>query len=200
MKTYIKKYLLTSLLLLAFAVQVEAQTSRSSTSDRTINTTGKSAKKTTTSSRVASSKVTYKTPTKKVVSVRNVPNKTVIRHGGQNYYYANDRYYTQSRGRYFPIAPKVGFRIQTLPENYNRVHYNHYDYFNSHGTFYLQINNQYEVVEPEIGTIVYELPDDYEKVVIDGLTYYEYANILYEKVQVDGERAYEVVGLIDMAE
>ena len=55
-----------------------------------------------------------------------------------------------------------------------------------------------EVVEPEIGTVVYELPDGYEKVTIDGLTYYEYANILYEKIQLDGSRAYEVVGIIDM--
>ena len=37
-----------------------------------------------------------------------------------------------------------------------------------------------------------------EKVTIDGLTYYEYANILYEKIQLDGSRAYEVVGIIDM--
>tara|TARA_R110002049_G_scaffold175533_1_gene342829 strand:+ start:1311 stop:1478 length:168 start_codon:yes stop_codon:yes gene_type:complete len=54
------------------------------------------------------------------------------------------------------------------------------------------------VVEPEIGTIVYELPEDYERVTIDGQTYYEYGNILYEKVQLDGTRAYEVVGIIDL--
>lgn len=66
------------------------------------------------------------------------------------------------------------------------------------GVFYVQINNSYEVVEPEIGTIVYELPDDYEKVAIDGMEYYEYASILYGKVHVNGSRAYEVVGFIDM--
>ena len=54
------------------------------------------------------------------------------------------------------------------------------------------------VVDPEVGTIVYELPDDYEKVEIDGVTYFEYANVLYKKVQIDGTRAYEVVGLIEM--
>lgn len=66
------------------------------------------------------------------------------------------------------------------------------------GIFYTQTNNEYEVVDPEIGTIVYELPAEVEKVVIDGQTYYEYANILYEKVQIEGTRAYEVVGIIDM--
>ena len=54
------------------------------------------------------------------------------------------------------------------------------------------------MVDPEVGTIVYELPDDYEKVVINDETYYEFANILYEKIQVDGTRAYEVVGIIEM--
>ena len=71
-------------------------------------------------------------------------------------------------------------------------------YFVVAGTFYTQIGNEYEVVEPEIGTIVYELPEDYERVTIDGQTYYEYGNILYEKEQLDGTRAYEVVGIIDL--
>ncbi|MBL7560364.1 hypothetical protein JAO71_11180 [Olleya sp. YSTF-M6] len=192
MKTFIKAYILPTVLLVAFAAQTEAQTRRSTSNKKVTTTTTKR----TVAKRVPSTKVTYKTPKRKVVSVRNVPNRTVVTHRGQNYYYANNKYYTQSRGRYIVIAPKVGFRIKTLPVNYKRVRYN--NYYNAHGIFYIQINNQYEVVDPEVGTIVYELPDDYEKVVINDETYYEYANILYEKVQIDGTRAYEVVGIIEM--
>ncbi|QRM90306.1 hypothetical protein FG167_14030 [Lacinutrix sp. WUR7] len=190
MKTFIKTLVLPTLFMVAVSTQVSAQTRR--------NTTTTTVKSKVNTKRIASTKVTYKTPKKKVVSVRNVPNKTIINHKGQNYYYANNQYYTQSRGRYIVIAPKVGFRIKVLPTNYRRVHFNNHNYFNVNGIFYIQINNEYEVVDPEVGTVVYELPEDYEKVVIDGQNYYEYANILYEKVQVDGTRAYEVVGIIDM--
>ncbi|MEL0642942.1 DUF6515 family protein [Olleya sp. Ti.3.14] len=195
MKTFIKAYILPAVLLVAFASQAEAQTRRTTTTNNSRKVT---ITKRTIAARVPSTKVTYKTPKRKVVSVRNVPNRTLVVHKGQNYYYANNKYYTQSRGRYIVIAPKVGFRIKTLPVNYKRVRYNNHNYFNAHGIFYIQINNQYEVVDPEVGTIVYELPDDYEKVVINDETYYEFANILYEKIQIDGTRAYEVVDIIEM--
>ena len=202
MKTPIKLYLLSAVLLVAFTAQVSAQTRRSTKEKTTVTTTTKTpnvTKKTpNVTKRIPSTRVTYKKPTRKVLSVRSVPNRTVVRHNGQNYYYANNKYYTQSRGRYIVIAPKVGFRIHILPTNYRRVYFNNYNYYNANGIFYVQINNDYEVVDPEIGTIVYELPEDYEKVIIDDQTYYEYANILYEKVQVNGTRAYEVVGIIDM--
>ena len=191
MKSLIKIYVLPVAFLLALTTQVSAQTTK-----RTVAKTN--TKKSVTIKRIPSNKVTYKTQKKKVVSVRNVPNKTVVNHKGQNYYYANNKYYTQSRGRYIVIAPKVGFRIKTLPANYKRVQFNNGFYFNVNGIFYTQTNNEYEVVDPEVGTIVYELPEDYEKVVINGETFYEYANILYEKVQYDGTRAYEVVGIIEM--
>jgi hypothetical protein len=190
-----KVYLLPVVLLVAFAYQVSAQTGRN-TNKKTVETITKRTN--TSSSRVSSTKVIYKTPQKKVVSVRTIPNRTVIKYKNQNYYYANNKYYTQSRGRYIVIAPKVGFRVKVLPVNYKTVRFNTYNYYNAQGIFYVQINNEYEVVDPEVGTIVYELPEDYEKVTIDGQTYYEYANILYEKVQVEGTRAYEVVGIIDM--
>ncbi|WP_234369067.1 DUF6515 family protein [Brumimicrobium mesophilum] len=118
-------------------------------------------------------------------------------HRGNNYYYSINKYYTQSRGHYIRIAPIVGFRIGFLPNNYRKIQYNNYVYYNANGVFYKQINTEYEVVNPEIGSVVYELPDDYEKVVINNVIYYEYANILYEKIQIDGTRAYEVVGIID---
>jgi len=202
MKAIIKTLLLPSLFLLAVSAQVSAQSRRSSTTTvnkKTVTTrTTTPVKVNSKTKRISSSKVTYKTPKKKVVSLRTVPNRTVIKHNGQSYYYSNNKYYTQSRGHYIAIAPKVGFRINALPSSFVRIQFNNRNYFNVGGIFYVQSNNQYEVVEPEIGTVVYELPNNYEKVVIDGLTYYEYANVLYEKVQVNNTRAYEVVGIIDM--
>ncbi|CAM4327289.1 DUF6515 domain-containing protein [Zobellia roscoffensis] len=195
MKTNTKTYFVLPLLLIGFIFASNAQT-RKRTAKTTTTTTRTVTKST--PNRVSSKKVVYKTPKKKVVSVRTVPNKRVVKYQGQDYYYANNRYYTSSRGRYIPIAPKIGFRISTLPTGHHRVRFNNHVYFNFGGIFYSEVGNEYEVVEPEVGTIVYELPDDYERVTIDGQTYYEYANILYEKVQVDGTRAYEVVGIIDM--
>ncbi|GEQ86763.1 hypothetical protein ULMS_22710 [Patiriisocius marinistellae] len=199
MKAFIKKVVLPSLFIVAFSAQILAQINRNSTAkEKAVKITNTSLKKANAKRSIPKSRVTYKTPQKKVVSVRSVPNKTIVKHNNQNYYYGNNTYYTQSRGRYIPVAPKVGFRIKTLPVNFKIVRYNNNNYYNAHGIFYIQINNQYEVIDPEIGTIVYELPDDYEKVTIDELTYYEYANILYEKIQVDDARAYEVVGIIEM--
>ncbi|MCK0131414.1 DUF6515 family protein [Flavobacteriaceae bacterium F08102] len=198
MKTRIQTIVLPALFLLAITTYSSAQSRRTNATVKTVTTTTSKTKKSTLSRRVSSMKVTYKRPKRKVVAVRRLPNRTVIRHNGQNYYYANHTYYTLSRGRYIVIAPKVGFRIKRLPPRYKRIQFNNQIYFNVNGIFYKQINNEYEVIDPEIGTIVYELPDDYEKVVIDGRTYYEYANILYEKVQVNGTRAYEVVGIITM--
>lgn len=80
---------------------------------------------------------------------------------------------------------------------YIRVKHPQRNYFWFNGIFYIQVDNAYEVVEPEVGTIIYELPKDYERVTIDGYTYYEFSNVLYEKIQIDGTRAYEVVGFID---
>ncbi|WP_111707661.1 DUF6515 family protein [Lutibacter citreus] len=200
MKSFMKAYVLLALFLMAITTQVSAQTRRgTSTNNKTVKRTSISkANKSSISRRVPSTKVIYKTPKRKVIAVRNVPNRTIINYKNQNYYYANNKFYTRSRGSYIVIAPKIGFRINVLPSNYKRIRYNNHNYYNAYGIFYIQINNEYEVVDPEIGTVVYELPDNYEKVVIDGQTYYEYANILYEKVQIDGTRAYEVIGIIDM--
>jgi hypothetical protein len=147
--------------------------------------------------RVSRSKVVYKKPTKRVVSVRTLPRKTEVIHGGTKYYYDNHRFYTLSGGRYTVILPKIGFRINILPTGYVSVIFNNRNYFWVDGIYYIKSNNEYEVVNPEVGTLVYELPHDYEKVEIDGYIYYEYANVLYEKVQVDGTRAYEVVAIIE---
>ncbi|MDO6601843.1 DUF6515 family protein [Arenibacter palladensis] len=197
MKAFIRIYSLSVLLAIAFVTQASGQSVGNSNSKSNRDTKTSTVKKTV-YNRVPSTKVTYKTPVRKVVSVRSVPDRKVIKYKGQDYYYANNKYYTQSRGRYIVIAPKIGFRLNSLPSDYKRVAYNNHNYYNAQGVFYVQINNEYEVVEPEIGTIVYELPDDYEKVAIDGMEYYEYASILYEKVQINGSRAYEVVGFIEM--
>ncbi|MDP5062320.1 MAG: hypothetical protein NWP64_10415, partial [Maribacter sp.] len=121
MITNTKTYVVLGLFLVAFALPSTAQTNKRTA---TKTTTTRTTTVTKTPGRVSSKKVVYRTPTKKVVSVRNVPNRSVVRHNGQNYYYANNRYYTQSRGRYIAIAPKVGFRIQSLPPNYARVRFN----------------------------------------------------------------------------
>lgn len=200
MKNLIKTIVVPVLFAIVLTTQVSAQRRSDTSNEKTVKTVSKKTpvKTKTIYKRVPSTKVTYKTEKKKVVSLRNVPNRKVINHKGQNYYYSNNKFYTQSRGRYIVIAPKVGFRINTLPIGNKRVNYNNRNYFNVNGIFYIQMNNEYEVVEPEIGTVVYELPNDYEKVILNGQTYYEYANILYEKVQVNGTRAYEVVGIIDV--
>ncbi|GAF03058.1 DUF6515 family protein [Saccharicrinis fermentans] len=190
MKILLKTYVISSLLLVALTSQVSAQSRR--------YTKNKKESKVIISKRIPSTKVKYKKPSRKVVTVRSLPAKTVIKHKGRMYYYANNKYYTRSSDRYIVIAPQVGFRIKVLPSNFKRVHFNSYDYFYANGIFYTQIEAGYEVVEPKVGTIVYELPNDFEKVVINDEIYYEYANILYEKVQVDGTRAYEIVGIIDM--
>ena len=189
MKTSIKAYVISSLFLVALTTQVSGQGTHH---------TVKKHEKVTIIKRIPSSKVTYKKPVRKVVSVRTLPKKTVVKHKGQVYYYDHNKFYMQSRGRYIVIAPKIGFRVAVLPPNFRRVHFNNRDFFFVNGIFYIQDGPEYEVVEPEIGTIVYELPADHEKVVINDETYYEYANVLYEKIQVDGTRAYEVVGIIDM--
>jgi hypothetical protein len=192
-----KTFALTAILLLTSNISISAQVKRGKAAPTKI-VKPSTIKQKAYVKRVPSSKVIYKTPQKKIVSVRNISNRTIVNHKGQKYYYANNRYYTQSRGSYIVIAPKIGFRINTLPANYKVVRFNNYNYYNANGIFYTQIDSEYEVVDPEVGTIVYELPDDYEKVVINEQTYYEYANILYEKIQIDGSRAYEVVGIIEI--
>lgn len=147
--------------------------------------------------RVPSKTVVYKNPKKKVVTVRTLPNRTLIKHKDINYYYSNNRFYTYSGGRYIAIAPKVGFRIKTLPIGYIKINHPRRNYFWFNGIFYTNAVDGYEVVEPEIGTLIYELPEDYERVVVDGNSYYEFDNVLYEKVQIEGTRAYEVVGYIE---
>jgi len=194
MRNSIITYVIASIFMVAITTEVSAQNNHNSKEPKE----DKKTVKHTPTKVIPSTKVTYKKPSKKVVSVRTLPKKTLINHQGQNYYYDNNKFYTLSRGHYIAIAPKVGFRINVLPPNFRRVHFNNHDYYNANGIFYIQINEVYEVVDPEVGTIVYELPEDYEKVVINNVTYYEYANILYEKIQVDGTRAYEVVGIIEI--
>jgi len=68
--------------------------------------------------RVPSKTVIYKKPKRKVVAVRTLSNRTIIKHKGISYYYSNNRFYTYSGGSYIVIAPKIGFRIKTLPVGY----------------------------------------------------------------------------------
>jgi len=196
MKPFIKVFALVAMFILGGSLDISAQTKKSNKTTKKVVVKKSTAKSKV--NHVSRSNVTYKKSSKKIKSVRNLPTKTVIKYKGSNYYYANQKYYTYSGGRYISIAPKIGFKVTVLPSNYNRIAYNNRVFYNADGIFYEQINNSYEVVDPEIGTVVTELPAEYEKVTIDGFTYYEYANILYEKIQVNGTRAYEVVGIVDM--
>lgn len=198
MKLYFKILVLGGIFLMSSSNIIWSQTTRSNKNTRTSTTTKNAEKTKRIANHISRSNVTYKKNTKKVTSVRNLPNKRVINHNGVNYYYANQKYYTYSRGRYINIAPKIGFRVNSLPNHYNRVVFNNRVFYNANGIFYIEINNSYEVVEPEIGTIVSELPSEAEKVNIDGFTYYEFANVLYEKIQINGTRAFEVVSIIQI--
>ncbi len=155
-------------------------------------------KKNVRSTRYLSKNVTYKTPKRKVVSLRTLPrHRVLVTHRGNNFYFANNRFYTYSRGRYTVIPPRVGFRLNRLPVGYRTIRHLNRTYFWLNGIFYNQRDNFYEVVEPELGTIIYELPSNVERVTINNFSYYEFNNVLYEKIQVRGTRAYEVVGFID---
>lgn len=146
---------------------------------------------------ISRSRVVYKTPSRKVVSVRSIPKSSVIiKHNGISIYYDNNSFFRMNGGRYLPVIPSVGFRIKTLPYGYKRINFNNRSFYMHNGIYFVKINNYYEVITPEIGTIVYELPEDAEKVTIDGARYYEFNNVLYEKIQIDGTRGYEVVGFI----
>lgn len=148
-------------------------------------------------SRTPSNKVTYYKPKKKIIAVRNLPNKTIINHKGVHYYYSNNSYYTYSNGSYILITPKIGFRIKTLPIGHIQIQHPNRSYFWFKGVYYINVDQEYEVIEPEIGTVIYELPEGYERVEIEGKTFYEFSNVLYEKIQLEGTRAYEVAGFIE---
>ena len=172
------------LMITSFGTDLNAQTRKRNTKVTKVN-------------RVSRNKVAYRKARTKVVAVRTLPsNRRVIKHNGQNYQYANNRFYRYNGGRYLPVKPVLGLRIQTLPIGYRTIRYNNRNYYEYDGVYYAGNNSEYEVIEPEVGTIVYELPNNYEKVEIDGLQYYESNNVIYEKVQVDGSRAYEVVGIV----
>ena len=148
--------------------------------------------------KVPSTKVVYKKPKRKVVTVRTLPrNKVVVNNRGVRYHYVNNKFYRYYGGRYINVAPRPGLRIKVLPTGFRTVVYAGRNYFWFDGIFYLRAGDQYEVVYPEVGTLVYELPDNAEKVEIDGNLLYESNDVLYEKIQVDGTRAYEVVGIIE---
>ena len=192
MKKTIKTYAVLSLFLVGFTLPSSAQAKKRTTTTTTKTVTKKVPGK------ISSKKVEYSNKKKKVVSVRTIPNKTVVKHNGEDYFYSNNKFYAYSRGSYIPIAPKNGFKIKSLPAGSNKVRFNNKTYFTYAGIFYIQVGSNYEVVEPEIGTIVYELPNDAEKVKIDGESYYEYANILYQKIKISGSKAYEIVGIVDI--
>ena len=184
-------------LLGVFILSVMGSDLNAQTRKRTTKTQIKKAQTTRKATRVSRNNVTYKKSRTKVVAVRTLPsNRRVIKHNGQSYHYANNRFYRYNGGRYLPVKPVVGLRIRTLPIGFRTVVFNRRNYYEYDGVYYAENDDEYEVIVPEVGTLVYELPDNYEKVEIDGLQYYESNNVLYEKVQIDDTRAYEVVGIV----
>jgi hypothetical protein len=146
---------------------------------------------------VSRASVIYKTPKHKVITRRTLSDRRVIQFKSDRYYYDRHKFYTFSGGRYIPIIPRIGFKIDLLPLEYITIRNGNMEYYWCDGIFYNRIDDGYEVVKPELGTVVYELPDDVEKVEINGFVYYEFDDILYEKIQIDGTRAYEVVGFVE---
>ena len=147
--------------------------------------------------RVAPNKVVYKKQKKKMVAVRVLPGKArPIIHRGQTYHYVNNRFYRYNAGRYLPVKPVIGLRIRTLPVGFRIVVFNNRNFYVADGVYYAKRDNEYEVIEPEIGAVVYQLPSNNERIEINGMHYYEYNNVIYEKIQIDGTRAYEIVGMV----
>ncbi|MEO9571093.1 MAG: DUF6515 family protein [Polaribacter sp.] len=169
---------------------------------RTNNSTKKITKTSKKNNKVKTIKrtnVVYKNQKRKVTTIRSLPKATkIIKNNNRNVYYANNSFYELNGGRYLPIVPRVGLRISRLPVGFRTINYNNRRFYTYKGVFYIQINNSYEVVNPEVGTIIYQLPSGAEKVTINKERFYEFNNILYEKIQINGTRAYEVVGMIEI--
>jgi len=167
------------------------------TSERSITVTTQPSK---TYNKVDKSKVTYKKSEPKVVAVRSAGHSQMkeVSYNNRNYYYNSGVFYKKYNNNLVKVSPPSGLRINILPEGYVRVAINNRNYFYFEGTFYLRSNNEYIVETPPVGAIVYALPIDYEKVELNGQIYYEYNGILYERIHYNGERAYQVVGYLDI--
>lgn len=189
-----------SFALLVALVPAQAQQrggNQSSGKQQTTNSKG-SQKGSNTPGKVSRDQVNYKKNTSKVTAVRNLPTQSnQVSYKNTTYRVHNGRYYTNSGGKYIPVAPAVGLQINALPLGYVNILFGNRNYHYYDGIFYSSYNNGYQVISPEVGMIVEALPADYEKVEINGIVYYEYNNVLYQKVNTPNGKGYEVVGTIE---
>jgi len=112
---------------------------------------------------------------------------------GQPYYYNDGDYFIYNGGRYLLVAPPVSLVVSSLPKEKQQIGP---DLFYCKGIFYKKTGADYKVIKEPRGAIVYNLPHDLDAVKVGDKAYYNYLGVLYEKVLVEGEQAFEVVGVL----
>jgi len=116
-----------------------------------------------------------------------------LEYHGQSYFYNDGDYFIYNGGRYLLIAPPVSLVVDRLPEDRQQVGQ---ELFFCKGIFYKKTGTGYEVIKEPRGAIVYKLPHALDVVTVGDKAYYNYLGVLYEKVLVEGEQAFEVVGVL----
>lgn len=140
----------------------------------------------------AKPKIANRVPTKNSMVV-NFNNRDYIRH--------NSKYYTKRGSRYLRMSPPFGLHVAALPIIHTSFVFNDRTYYQSEGVIYRPLANsqsEYEVVKPEVGMVVPALPEvNVSQVIIEGVTYFEFENLLYKQIPTSGGVHYEVVGVVE---
>lgn len=115
---------------------------------------------------------------------------------------------TSSRPRRHPVKPArvvvkkvvVGTRVKALPVNRVVIYFNNLPFIYADGVYYREIApTEYEVVKPEKGMIVPQLPaNNVETVCLNGVTYYQFDDVLYREIPTQTGIQYEVAGFINL--
>jgi len=136
---------------------------------------------------------------------------------GYPYYYYNSVFYRRTEDNYYEIiAPPLGAKVTSIPDNSKVVVVNGKKYYESNGTYYEEQSDEngrvvYVVVgtdgvlnqpktpqvvyEPQVGDIVPQLPSNCSTVFLNGQKYYESPdNVYYQEVQDGDKTAYKIVG------
>lgn len=136
---------------------------------------------------------------------------------GYPYYYYNSVFYRRTEDNYYEIiAPPLGAKVTSIPDNSKEVVVNGKRYYESNGTYYEQqsdengrvvyvvvgtdgVLNQPEapqvVYEPQVGDIVPQLPSNCSTVFLNGQKYHESPdNVYYQEVQDGDKTTYKIVG------
>ncbi|MFI3268436.1 MAG: DUF6515 family protein, partial [Rikenellaceae bacterium] len=148
----------------------------------------------------------YRTPVKVVrkpnqAYIQYLPSRHVVeRHNGISYYRCGARYYRRINSRYVVVPPPAGLIVSLAASILDIILFDDMRYYYSDGIMYRRINNSnnYMVIEPEYGMIVPELPDvNVSEVYIDGITYYEFNEVLYLPIPTAVGVQYQVSGNIN---